>query len=364
MTSPPLPSNPRRTCAAALNLYAEYQLAAESANDGISRSTLFYVIFFAAILYTFANRLAPASSKTDTYSLPTLAFYREQSASYAPTCPCSSSNGMFIIGDAIVLNKTATWTEYRLSSAANICNFIHIMNGDDVCYEGFPCPPWAWNLSDGFWADMHAWDMMCISMITAQETSLQNALSTSIPLTTLISEASLSSIITNSLRDSLQLQVLTWANLVYSTNLASITGDRFYFNSFLGYNMTAYNIANNEPVASLNLTRAPTIGEDNLERVISFSVTSMFLPLASPSFFRPADFSGVARDLFSVDYEAYFKSCAPIKCDITSIMDWKEQLLDALSTLGGFGSFLFSLVYWIPFSFFQMKSKEAVAPST
>ena len=327
--------------------------------EGISRSALFYVIFTAAILYTLATRLTQATSITDSYIKPTLASYKTLAGS-APVCPCSAANGAFAISDAVVMNSSATWMKYRLSSPSNMCAVIHLLSD---CYDESKCPYWWWAKNwdnDTLYYilyDFAAWDMMCISLITAQEGALFNALSTTIPLTSLMSEASLVSIVTNTFREALQLQVSVWGTLTFTSNV----GPNNFFFPFSDYNLTAYTIAHFDPLPPLNLTRDPLEGAVDIDDVFTLGITTMFTPLPTPSFFRPADFSRIAQDLLSVNYAAYYGTCSPVKCDVSRVMDWKEQLLEALTTLGGFGSFLYTFVYWVPVSLRKGATKKVAA---
>ena len=349
----------KKPCTSSLNVYPEFQEVDGISREGVTRSAMFYVIFTAAILYTLSTRLTQATSVTDSYPKPTLATYKMLTSS-APVCPCSSANGVCAVSDTVDMNSSATWMKYRLSSDSNMCVLIHKLLNEAVNED---IPYWTENYTNAIWDDFLVWDMMCISLMTAQESALINALSTTVPLTYLMSEASLTSIVMNTFRQALQLQVIAWGEIVLNINVAYTNNLRYpSFAPFSDYNLTASNIAHFDPLPPLNLARDPFEGVEGINDVFSLAITNMFTPLATPSFFRPADFSRIAQDMLTVNYAAYYGACKPVKCDVSRVMDWKEQLLEALTTLGGFGSFLYTFVYWVPVSL-RKKAANKVAPS-
>jgi hypothetical protein len=190
---------------------------------------------------------------------------------------------------------------------------------------------------------------MCITMATAQETLLSNAQTSTIQLGSLMTPAALSSQIGNVLRTSLQLLGLAWAQLVYTSNsVASLSAVGAFplGRTFSSINLTQETALSLAKALNTSLRFHFLWNDFTIDDALSASVGSMFVPLANPTFFRPVNFSALAPDLYALNYEAYFTSCSPLKCDVTRLQTWRERLFSALVSIGGFGTAVYTIVLY------------------
>lgn len=292
-----------------LNLFKVYQESEDSRRFGFKRSLLFYLLFLAAIAYVFATTLVQAASTTDTYMKPSLSIYISISSA-SPSCPCSNSDGSFVFDASMKMNATANWTVYQLSAPSNMCSMVSLVFALCFADNYIPslCPLDSFSLAE--WSALSSIHQICITMATAQDTLLSNAQSSTLQLGSLISPAALSSQIGNVLRTQLQLLGLAWAQLVFTSNsVASLSSQGVFGRTFSSMNLTQETASSLSGALNTNLRFNFIRQGYTIDDALSASVSSMFVPLTN---FRPVNFSALAPDLFSLNYEAYFTSCAPL----------------------------------------------------
>ena len=262
----------------------------------------------------------------------------------SPTCFCSTSGETgFSLGKASSIRNDST--AYAQSFYRNICRVI--------------TKPDVLRIPSGEGSQLDAnnvFGKICITMQAMENIVITNAQSFDVPLSTLLSNASFTSLAINTWRTSLQPLATLFGSLV---NTYTIPGSINYIEhmsldaelplkpipGLLAGNKSNFNykqFSTSDRIIFTPPVPAPS-GQSyppfSMRAVLSSGVDFYFgtLPLAKQSIFTATDFATLSPSLLSINYAAYYAACAPSSCSTTELytIGPVPLLLASIGVVGG-----------------------------
>ena len=311
---------------------------------------------------------------------PSLAAY-DTIAANAPTCACSSG-APFKLGAAtsIAPNSAAAATAFATTSVCPAIASLWAMCLYPSSTEAAPGCPWSFNYysydtttavpSTGN-AEMPLWKffnggaaLACRSILTTERIALANAASSDVPIETLLSRASFSSLATNTYRTSLQLLAtglgtlsVAFGNLAYASPLSYTSISNDVLNVPLSWVWSAISASDKAAataagidIPSFNFTApsAASMQPFTLKGVLTAGVNAYFarVKASTASGFLDVDYATLAPGTLNISYATYFAACAPVSCSYTVVAPptWLQTIVAAVGLFGGLSALASGLV--------------------